>query len=213
MKEKRYGTYEGLSVPVLIFESYQEADSEAGRVNAMLDCGNDNAVYRGGPLNQTRDFIIDLLIEQTGMSPLTKDTGEKNEKGEAILEVVEKDSKFIARVMAEKGWEDLKALQSQVDAWAATADDGKPLAVSLKQRERKAPQPKTVAKEFVDTAKTILSRGADFVSAWYTAKVAPFGLAMPTLSGDNEADSKVLGKLVKDVLEAKKKAELANLVA
>lgn len=213
MKEKRYGTYEGLTVPVQIFESYQEADTEAGRVNAMLDCGNDNAVYRGGPLNQTRDFIIALLEQETGITQHTKDTGKKDKDGNPIFETTEKDGDFIARVMAEKGLEDLKQFQPQVDAWAATADEGSPLAISLKQRERKAPQPKTIAKEFVETAKTILGRGADFVQKWYDAKVKPFGLAMPTLSGDVESDSKVLGKLVKDVIDAKKKAELAELSA
>jgi len=225
MKIKQYGTLKGLTVNCEVFESYDEADKSAGRENAMLDCGNDNAYYRGGPASDARDFVCELLEEETGIARKTRDSGKKNEAGEPILVVDEAEGAYAERVCAAKGWEDLKFLQPKLDEWAKTAGgtDEEPahLGVSLKERERKAPKAKKLAKEYADAATQILDSGKVEV---FREKVAQLDVKFADMVNpvDGATDEEVaaiknknvlaIGFAIKAYQAAKAKNELASLV-
>jgi len=61
MKEKRYGTLGSLTVPVMVYATFDEADKAAGKPGVLLDIANDNLHYRGGPAAATREAIVTLL--------------------------------------------------------------------------------------------------------------------------------------------------------
>ncbi len=164
MKDKRYGTLKGLTVPVLVYESYSEADTAAGKADALLETGNDNLHYRGGPAGDTRAYICDLLEEETGIARKLRDSGKKtkDDAGNEIPVMIpdESEGEYAARVCATKGWEDLKQFQPQIDEWAKTAGDGgTPLAVDAKTPERAARAPLKLAKKYKDAAAVVLHNG------------------------------------------------------
>lgn len=156
MKTKRYGTLKGLELPVNVYESYEEADAAAGKLFALGDEGNDNMAYRG-PLADGRELICQIVETATGIPMLTKDTGEKDDKGNAILEVIENEGAYVKRVCAEKGWEDLKAFQAELDMQAAAANEGKGLSVDIKAKTRKSSLPKKLAAKYKDGAAKLLA--------------------------------------------------------
>lgn len=168
MIPKQYGTLKGLKINVLVYESVDEADQAAGKAGAVLESANDNFHYRGGPAQETRDYICEMLEKETGIAMKMRDTGKKTDAGEAILVPDEAEGEFAARVCAEKGWADLKQFQPNLDAWAATADDGKPLAVSAKARERKSSLPKKLANRFKEWATKVLG-GVGNLERWAEA--------------------------------------------
>lgn len=212
MKEKRYGTLKGLTVPVMTYSSYDEADKAAGVANAMLEVGNDNLHYRGGPAAATREFICDLLEEKTGLKRKTKPTGKKDDKGQDILTYDESEGEFAGRVCATKGWEDLKAFQADVDKWAATADevevDGKkvtkPLAVDSKEPERKPKQPPKLAQRYKDVAVSFLSGKKDLkkLNAALQKTLNKQFTALAGVPATDEKNVEALGWLCKEYQDA-----------
>jgi len=159
MITKTYGTLKGLKVAVKVFESYDEADTAAGKVNAMLDAGNDNLAYRSGPLQDARAIVCDMLEELTGIERKTVDTGRKDKDGNAILTYAESEGKYAEQVCAEKGWEDLTHLQNEFDTRCAMENEGAGLMVDIKERERKPAAPKKLAKGYYNTAAVVLAAG------------------------------------------------------
>lgn len=159
MIAKTYGTLKGLKVAVKVFESYDEADTAAGKVNAMLDAGNDNLAYRSGPLQDARAIVCDMLEELTGIERKTVDTGRKDKDGNAILTYAESEGKYAEQVCAEKGWEDLSHLQDEFNTRCAMENEGAGLMVDIKERERKPAAPKKLAKGYLNTAAVILAAG------------------------------------------------------
>src|SRR6266536_4965212 len=123
MIAKRFGTLQGLTAPILIYESVDEV--EKIKPGGCLEECNNNLVYRG-PLNDVREIICDWLERKSGvgreMVPVFgKDKKpRKNDKGEIITEPVLSDGKYAAEVCAKKGWEDLSQFQSEVDAILAS---------------------------------------------------------------------------------------------
>lgn len=134
MKEKRYGTLGGLTVPVQIYASFDEADKAAGKSGVLLDIANDNLHYRGGPAAATREAIVTVLdgredlVVQDPKDPAKQvvihkakpyvgkdgkpihialeDSGRKDEKGQPIQVWAESEGKFVARFLAATGWQD-----------------------------------------------------------------------------------------------------------
>lgn len=172
MISKRYSTLQGLTVPVNIYESSDEADKAAGKVGACADECNNNLVYRG-VLPQVRDYVVQLVKEVTGIEPkgkpvIDEKTGkpEVDAQGNPVIEVTESDGKYVARVCAEKNWENLAALQPQIDAWATgqrKAKDGSvtqvaPLAVDITVKERTS-TPKAVPEVYLNAAKNLIAKG------------------------------------------------------
>jgi len=150
MIEKRYGTLEGLTVPVMVYENVQEADVAAGKEGTVLSSANDNFHYRGGPAEDTRQYICDML-EAMGKTypsdatfkidgeditvkagdkilrfwkPVMKDGKPKvDSEGNEVTTWIESQGSFVKRFAAIQGWDDLKQFQSQIDAWAKSLPD------------------------------------------------------------------------------------------
>lgn len=196
MKPKTYGSLGGLEVTVQTYDSYQEADIAAGKEGTVLESANDNFHYRGGPAQDTREFICDMLetlgktypkdaeFEQTDGSKkqvkagdpierFTKDTGKKDDKNNPILAYNESEGDFARRFCAVMGWDDLKQFQSQVDEWSKTAGpEGTPLAVDAKAKERKPRLPTKLADKYKKTAAMIITNGTlDRVNSNQLAKI------------------------------------------
>lgn len=221
MIPKTYGTLKGLKATALVYESYEEADKAAGKPNAMLESGNDNGYYRG-PAQDVREFICDLLFEETAIERKTKPTGKKDDKGVEILAFDESEGEYAARVCAEKGWEDLTAFQAKLDEWAKTANkvvdaEGKvisesPLAIDIKERERKPAGPKKLAEVYKNSAVACFKNKA---TNWprLETMLANQGVAMPVLTGDEEKDVLAVGWAIKSAKDNEAKKSLAQFTA
>ena len=196
MKSAKFGTLKGLSVNVNVYESYTEADTAAGKADAMLEEGNASLAYRG-PLSEGREILCELLEEKTGIERKTRDTGKKDKDGNAILAFDESEGEYATRVCAEKGWEDLKAFQTDFDNAVALANEGKGLCVDIKRPERKAAGPKKLANKYFEKAVAIIKNGnvEKFLNkfAEVVGKTVTFA---PT--GDEKKDGETLGWLCKE---------------
>lgn len=212
MKANTYGTLKGLEVSCLVYDSYDEADRAAGKVNAMLESGNDNGYYRG-PAQDVREFICEMLEAETGVERKTKETGKKNDKGEPILTFGESEGEYASRVCALKGWEDLKAFQSKLSEWAKTAGpEGTPLAIDIKERERKPSAPKKLAEVYKNSAIACFKNKA---TNWprLEAMLQSNDVSMPTLVGDEEKDIIAVGWAIKQAKDNEAKKSLGQFVA
>lgn len=221
MIPKTYGTLKGLKVTALVYESYDEADKAAGKANAMLESGNDNGYYRG-PAQDVREYICELLEAETGIERKTKETGKKDDKGVPILAFAESEGEYATKVCNQKGWEDLTAFQSKLDEWAKTANktidsEGKvisesPLAIDIKERERKPSGPKKLAEVYKNSAVACFKNKS---VNWprLESMLANQGVAMPTLTGDEEKDVLAVGWAIKSAKDAEAKKSLAQFTA
>lgn len=208
MKQARFGTLKKLTAPVMVYESYDEADKAAGRENAMLEEGNASRAYRG-PLNEVRDWIADQVEKLTGVERETKETNRKDRDGNPVLAYVDAPGDYVSKACATKGIEDLASLQTELDAWAKTANEGAALAIDIRERERKAPQPKKLAEKYVQAAKNMFAKGTvdKFLS---DASVVLEGTQ--ALVGDtDEAKIESLGRIVRLFIDAKEKQALGSL--
>jgi len=175
MKEVRFGTLGGLELPVLVYESISEAVIAAGgnpndtyppmndASQRVLDELNSNLAYRG-VLNLGREIICELLEEKTGVERKMKGTGKKDKDQNEIMVPDESEGKYASRVMATQGWEDLKQFQPDLDSIARNykgegEETAAPLAVDIKQRERKSAGPKKLADAYKLTAAKIITNG------------------------------------------------------
>jgi hypothetical protein len=208
MRPEKFGTLKGLQATILVYESYDEADKAAGKANAMLDAANASLAYRG-PLADVREFIADLLEEKFGIQRKTKDTGKKDDAGNPILVVDEAPGDYVDRVCAAQGLSDLKQFQGEVDAWCAqpgTKEDGTPepaLAVSSKERERKAPKAPKLSNEMKELAKKLLAKHDDAKINKTFAKFLPAEQCNFARTGDETKDAETLGWLAKKYQQAK----------
>jgi hypothetical protein len=213
MIEKRYRTMKGLTIGVQVYSSYDEADAAAGKANATLDQANDNLHYRGTAAD-AREFVCETLEKVTGIERKTKDSGRKTADGSPVHVFDESELDYAERVCAEKGWKDLTELQPAIDAWAQTAGGTKdapaPLAVSIKERERKAPTPKKLAAKFLDAAKALLA--GNKIDQLNTRLQPIIGKTF-TATGDTAKDAEALGWLVKEFGEAMEAKALGGLSA
>lgn len=208
----------GLTLPVLVYESYEEAD--AVLKDGILKQGNDNLVYRG-VLNDARDLICDIVEEATGDKRKMYDKTGKETLDEKLAVDDEKQGAYLKRVCVSQGWLhedgtiDLTRFQATLDERAKTADDGKPYAADVSQRERKPRKPRTIPAEVV-TKVTAIYDGPkrDFFIGAVKQKL---GTTL-AVTEDREADLKAFclaaldyDRAVKRELaeEAKKKTEAA----
>lgn len=176
MIEKRYDSLAGLSAPILVYADVAEA--EAVVAGGLLNEANNNMVYRG-VLPTVRDTICTLVETETGVERESKVVG-KTKAGKDIVQW-EADGKYVNRVLAEKGLEDFKSLQPQLDALCRAFQDeddvkngrpGTPLAVDLKGTERKAAGPKKLAAKYKQSAAVVITRGTvDRVNSVQLAKI------------------------------------------
>jgi len=127
-------------VDMLVYESVEEADQDAGVAGAGLKEMNNNLLYRG-TYQKARTIIYDVVAKATGVAPLTRPTGDKDAKGNDILEAYENDSVFVDRALATSG-KTVAELQSAVTEACNAANDGKGLAADIKAKVRTGVGPK-----------------------------------------------------------------------
>lgn len=156
-------------VPVLVYESVDEADKAAGFTGAMCKKGNDH-MHLHGSAGDCRDLVVECVQEMTKVPFLTVTTKEKNDAGVEV-EVTERDydkdsdAKYVKRALALKSV-DRASLQSLIETRARgyKAKDDKgveivipPIAVNIKATVRTGPKTKTLAKKFREVAMEFLS--------------------------------------------------------
>lgn len=162
MIEQRYDTLEGLSAPILIYETYDEA--EAVVKDGLKREGNNNMVYRG-VLPCVRDLICTIVEGASSVERKSTIVG-KTKAGKDIVQW-ETEGKYVKRAMAEKGWNDLTQFQTQLDDMCRNYKDGDdeksvpaPLAVDLKGREYAPRGPVKLAAKYKETAANSLMTGS-----------------------------------------------------
>lgn len=163
MIEKRYDTLAGLSAPILVYATVEEAESAL--VGGLLTEANNNMVYRG-VLPTVRDAICTIVESETGVERESKVVG-KTKAGKDIVQW-EADGKYVNRALAAKDLEDFKSLQPQLDALCRAFQDeddvkagkpGTPLAVDLKGTERKGAGVRKLAAKYKQTAAVLITKG------------------------------------------------------
>lgn len=160
MKDKKYNSL-GLTVSISVPETVEEYNALAGRENAAVDDAVDNTVYRS-VLAEFREKFCEEVEKETGIarkrSPVLDDKGEpkKDKNNNPVITFDETEGKYIARVLAEKGYDDAGTFQAIADAIATN------LKFDPSVRERTSGGGK-VAKTYVEAADKIIAMGEDKV--------------------------------------------------
>jgi hypothetical protein len=203
----------GFKVPVLWYASVDEADKAAGRVGAVLDECNLNLTYRGTNV-EARQRICDVVEKASKIArktkPVLKDGKPLVKDGEAVTEYDETEQVYVDRAMATAKLT-VEALQAEVTKACKGGfkeEDGeevKPLAVDIKERERKPTAPKKLADSFLEGAKKLLADAT---------KLAAFGKAYTSLLKKplaSTTDPVAIGWALKELIAARQAAEMAKI--
>lgn len=245
MVPRRYGTLKGLELPVLVYESYEEADKAAASVSdphPMLTVGNASLAYRGAH-NEGREIICQMLestpevaskLDEDG-KPLVRDRGpKKNSKGETVVkdgkevqEVTESPYDYTSRVCKAMHWEDLTAFQAELDKrcghMPVLDDDDNPvkdeagnaifapLAVDIRERGRKTPEPKELPKKYKEAALGCLQKGKLDLFARDFKKRFDEKLELPTQSAEGVTYANDSAERVEALGKAMKRFEQASV--
>lgn len=202
----QYNTLEGLKLSILNYASVEEGDTAAGKPGAILQEANRNLTYRGA-LAIGRSALVEALIAETGIAFKVKTVTKKNAKGEDETETEpdETEGVYVKRCRAEKGmtgndaaW--LAFAQPIADKVSQTGDEGKPLAVDIKEPDRTG-KPKSLPANYKNAAERIFTNNNQ--DHWRTK----FGL--PEWTGDRVKDVETLGWAIrKDALAKQKEQEM-----
>lgn len=191
---------------ILYYESVEEGDAVGGE-GSMLREANLNLDYRGAR-QDVRDILVEVVQDLTGIKPIETDTGEKDDKGQPILEVTEKDGKFIVRAITSSGISnDVVQAELTRRCKGYKAEDGTDiaaLAVDVRKRVRQAPKSKKLAQEYLDTAAKLLA--GPNMSKLNDKLQSSIGKQF-TPTGDSAADAKGLGTLLKEYTDHKNRLE------
>lgn len=148
--------------PVLVYENWDEITKAAGSVEKPVERLN-GFLHAHGSAGELRDLIAGIVEEVSGIKPNVKDTGKKNEKGEAITEQ-EKEAVYVKRVISAKP-ELFDKVQAVLDQRARgyTYKDGDKeikvpaLAVDISTRVAAPKGPKTLAAKWKEVATNFLT--------------------------------------------------------
>lgn len=191
-------TIGGHSIKSNEFASVDELDSQAGKPGACLAEANSNLYYRGSA-QEARDKFLEAIEKETGIAPLTKDTGEKDDAGEPVLEVIEKPTAYYNRVLELKGLKDAdKPFQHLADAITVTLD--------AKRREAAAPRVTKVPQKAIDKATAFIAAGRQAEWATRIADMVGRPIAADTLN-----DATAFGRLLVEYLKTKEAKEFAAM--
>lgn len=213
MKSVKYSTLEGLELSILNYESYEEADLAAGKPGAMLDEGNKNLSYRGA-LATGRSALVEAIQKETGIAIKTKT--EKGDDGKDVEVRAETDGQYLKRVRAEKGLTDKDAewkafAQPIADQVSQTGDEGKPLAVDIKEPDRKG-GPKVLPKDYKTAAERVFTNGNQdkYAQMWNLTYVTPADGTPEAATAARNKNVEILGWAIRaDVLKKEAEARAA----
>lgn len=226
MKTQKYKSL-GFEVSFQVPETVEEFDANAKRVGACLSEAINNVVYRSSMAEYREGFLhgydvlddagkvvkhIKGVDEVTGIERKTKSSGKQRtvkgadgvETKEDITVWDEKESEYLDRVIAEKGWDEATAaknLQPIADAVAGA------IAFDASARERKPAQPKKLPQMYVDSATRVIDNGNQ---EKIVKKLLKESNTVVTLTGDREKDIQALGWGIKANEDAKRAAAAAQ---
>jgi hypothetical protein len=239
MKAIQQKSIGGFTVPIFVYENYDEADRAAGRVNAALDECNKNLVYRG-TLNDARILIADTVEKVTGVKReydpvmgkvkgddgVERDVQLKDKDGNERWVPKLKDEAYVEAAIAawkQAGNTDLTPLQNAITEAAASYqykdDNDKVIAtglqVDIKETPRKAPTPKVLAAKFVDGAKALIA-APDKLKGFLKFYAKYFGAdSKPDIYAANGTtiDATKLGWAIKAAYAKREEQELGSFAA
>lgn len=204
-------------VPMLTYESVEEADTAAGKEGACLAEANKNLLYRGA-YNDAREMIVDIVSELTGLVPEIEDSGKKDDKGQPIMVISETDNKYVDRALAQAAKDGHPIsdadLQAEIDRRARgyTVKDDKgvevqvpPISVSIKHTVRQAPKAKKLPANFVVTATGIVE--ANKTEPFIALVKKDLGEDL-VLTGEKDKDIQIVGWALKRHMEWRQSAML-----
>lgn len=187
----------------LVSETNEEYDQIAKRgPNAANDDAVASTLYRG-TFPVFRDAFLEKVGEITGIERKTKESGKKDSEGNILVVWDETEGEYWKRVKAEKNLSDEAAVQ-QFGELAQKCMDDAPFDPSVK--ERKSAGPKSIAKTYTKIATEAVNTGK--ASALAELLATKLGHEV-VLTGDNEANIKVLAQGIADH-EAKKREALKS---
>ena len=203
--------------PQLWYESVDEAERAAGKVGVVLQECNLNLSYRGA--NQDgRDILWDIISERTSVPPLMKESGKKDANGQAILVIAETEEDYFDRALASTPSVTHASVQEEFSrrsrGYDITGEDGKvthvdPVAVDIRQKERKAPKPRTLPKEILAKAQAILAAGQQKLEKVIHLITKDLGAEAAPVFGDDPAkNADALGWKIKAHLDWMNKQRL-----
>lgn len=208
---------QSFKVPMLVYESVQEADKDAGKDGAMLAEANNNLLYRG-TYADARELIVDVVQELTKVPFLMTDSGEKDEKGTPIMERDtdrDSDAKYVKRALTATPSVTFDAVQKLVEQRAKgyatpTGEKVEALRADIRRRVAGPRKPAKLAQKYRDYASGIVK--AKNVAKFNKASSA-FGIAAFVPTGDAEKDLVALGWLCKAYADAKAAAAAQEFAA
>src|SRR6187402_3739389 len=152
----------GFTIPVSLYSSCQEINNMAGDTDAALNEANDNLFYRGGTADDARDLVGNAVTEVLEIErpykvcTRTNDKGEKvpiTRNGEQVTEYTQSEAAFVEYALAQAG-KSVKDIEQQVLEILKST----PIAVDVRLKERKPPQPK-LTKKWLDIGTRVIAAG------------------------------------------------------
>lgn len=208
---------QSFKVPMLLYESFTEGDKDAGKDGAMLAEANNNLAYRGCYADG-RELIVDIIQELTKVPFLMTDSGEKDDKGQPIMERDtdrDSDAKYVKRALTSVPSVTFEQVQKLITQRARgyttpTGEKIDPIRVDIRRRVAGPRKPKVLAQKWKDYAAGILK--AKNVAKFNKAS-AQFGITAFAATGDADKDLVSLGWLCKAYADAKAAAAAQEFAA
>lgn len=193
----------GFSLAKSVPETNEEYDNLAKRgPGAACEDASASTLYRG-TFPQFRDAFLDKVGEITSIARKTRETDKKDSEGNPVVVWDETEGEYWKRVKAEKSLSDEAAVQ-QFSELAQQCMDEATFDPSVK--ERKSAGPKSIAKTYTKIATEAVNTGKASALAGLLGNKLGREVA---LTGDSEADIKVLAQAIADN-EAKKREQLKS---
>lgn len=218
----------GFDVPIKVYASIEEADTVAGRQGAVLDECNQNLWYRGAAA-EAREIIAQVVEAETGVErPAQQASRKKKEKGPdgvekevtvlltkretrtnddgttteievPQMEYTQDEDDYVKYALA-KSNRTIESLVPAVQAAIRASNEGSGVAVDIKTRVRKAPQPKTLPSRYLEVGKKAVASGkVDQVAKDYLAFTGK------TLASEKYTDPVAIGWAIKDIVDEQTK--------
>ena len=193
----------GFTLNKAVPETNEEYDNLAKRgPNAACEDASASTLYRG-TFPQYRDAFLEKVAEITGIERRTKETGKKDSDGQPVVVWDETEGEYWKRVKAEKSLSDEAAIQQFAELAQQCMDDA---SFDPSVKERKSAGPRAIAKTYTKIATEAVNTGKASALAGLLGSKLGREVA---LTGDSEADVKVLAQAIADN-EAKKREQLKS---
>ena len=221
MKEKKYSSL-GLEVPFQVPETVEEFDANAKRVGACLDEATNNCIYRGSLADFRSLFLYgqkaDPEQQIEGVDGLDKITRYENpfvpamtKQGQPLLKADKTpilkremtEQEFFDHIIAQSG-KDKSHFQARANEIAAMIE------FDASATERTGPKTVKLGQNWLNSAEKLIAKGdySNFEKNYH--KFTGKDLVMPEFGEDKEKNKNLLGRLIKEMFDAKERQELES---